>query len=339
MPQLDSFIRDARAKGLNDDDTRSALLAEGWDTAVINAALAGLTVPKADDTQSKTATTPQKHTSLSPLMAALHHILLWFFTGSSTVTIAGVVSSLFGMNVSSTALASMIAVTSVTFVPYAILFLIYVRKSYKIPGLVPGKVWSIITICLHSIGAMIASITLVINLITSGQDTVIVSASLILLMNVIVVILYLFAAFYSANPKVRSIVLIAYIPLLFILFGVLFSMSALKLGPAQHDDELRETLSSSVRSIANYTRSNDKLPGAASDADVDSAVTYQTISNDNYKVCAVFQTTNKSNSYYSNYQTYDKTDAYVSESDFYNTDSGNQCFTFKSDYLSNKDLR
>jgi hypothetical protein len=272
-------------------------------------------------------------------MAAMHHILLWFFTGSSAVTITGVVASLFGTNVSSTALASMIAVTVVTFIPYAILFILYVLKTRKTPDLIPGKVWSIITICLHSIGAMIAAIVLVVTAITDTDSTVMISAALILLLDLLVVKTYLFAAFSSTKvKKLRQIILYAFIPVLIVLFGILFSMSAFKLGPAKHDEALRTSLVTSVREVVEYTRTNEKLPEAGA-VTLEQGVSYKKLSDTTYEVCASFQTTNRDENDYYYSAPYDRTDSYVGESDFHTSKSGDQCFAFKSDYLSNEYLR
>lgn len=334
MQELDTFIRDARTKGLSDDDIRKALASQDWDSAVINAALLGVDVPKAPKA-AKSAQNDDKRPSVSHLMAALHHILLWFFTGSSTITIAGVVASLFNNDIDSTALASMIAVSLVTFIPYALVYIFYVRRTKKEPWIVPGKVWSIITICLHSIGAMAAAISLIVSIITGGDTAFVTSAALILVLDLIIVTTYLFAAFGTEKlAKLRKIVMIAHIPLLFVLFGVLFSMSALKLGPAQHDEGLRTTLTSSVRAIADYTRTNDKLPVNSSQVSIDSAVRYEKLSDQTYKVCATFETGKKKDStyYYSN----DQEDSYVSEYMF-ESGSGDQCFTFKSSHLASQD--
>ena len=339
MPELETFVKDARDKGLDDDTIRKALLTEGWDPSLVTAALTGVTVPKPTTDQAAHNAHP-KRPSLSPLMAAIHHILLWFFTGSSAVTITGVVASLFGTNVSSTALASMIAVTVVTFIPYAVLFILFLLKTRKTPSLIPGKVWSIITICLHSVAAMVAAITLVVNLIVGESATVTISAALILLLDLLVVKTYLFAAFSSEKlRKLRSVVLYAFIPALVILFGILFSMSAFKLGPAKHDEGVRKSLAASVQNIAEYTRTNDKLPAAGA-VTLEQGVSYNMLSDTTYEVCASFQTTNREQSdYYYSRPTYDRTDSYVSDSSFDNDKTGNQCFTFKSDYLTNEYLR
>lgn len=339
MPELDTFVKDARDKGLDDDIIRKALLSEGWDSSLVTAALTGVTVPKPATEQEAAHGSHPKRPSLSPLMAAMHHILLWFFTGSSAVTITGVVASLFGTNVSSAALASMIAVTIVTFIPYAILFVLYVLKTRKNPDLIPGKVWSIITICLHSIGAMVAAIVLVVNAITDTDSMVMISAALVLLLDLLVVKTYLFAAFSAMKlKKFRQIVLYAFIPALIVLFGILFSMSAFKLGPAKHDEALRTSLVTSVREVVEYTHTNEKLPEAGA-VTLEQGVSYKKLSDTTYEMCASFQTTNREQNDYYYSPSYDQTDSYVSESDFNNNKSGNTCFTLKSDYLSNEYLR
>jgi hypothetical protein len=336
MAEIKSFITDARDKGLSDDDIRSALTAQGWDPALVNAELAGVSVPKPSDVEAHPHASETTHyPSLSPLMAAIHHILLWFFIGSSTVTIAGTVSSLFGTNVSSEALAAMIAVTVVTFIPYAILFLLYLLRMRKTPELIPGKVWSIITICLHSIGAMIAAITLIINVITVHELTVTVSAALILFLDALVIKIYAFAAFGMKFKRFRRFVTIAYLPVLVIFFGVLLSMSIFKLGPAQHDEQLRKSLETSVHTIVNYTQKNKKLPASGSDVTLEPGVRYERLSDKTYNVCGTFQITNeKSSSTYYFAPEGQRTDAYVSESDFSNTASGEKCFEFISASLS-----
>jgi len=166
MTEIEIFIKQAREKGLNDDAIRSSLDAKGWDKTAIDLALVGLEVPTPPSTAPQTTATPaDQPRSLSPLMAAIHHVILWFFSGSSAVAIGGTVASLYGFQVSSTALASMIAVTLITFIPYALLFGILLAKNFKAVT-VPNKTWSIITICIHSIGAMIAAI---VARMTSGS--------------------------------------------------------------------------------------------------------------------------------------------------------------------------
>lgn len=346
MEKLTAFVAQAREKGLPDESIRKNLELEGWGKEKIDTALAGLEVPKPDAPLSETKATASQPTnpfSLSPLMAALHHIILWFFVSSSTITICGTVASLYGISVSSEVLASMIAVTLITFIPYAILFCIYLLKLRKNPLLVPGKVWSIITICLHSVGAMTAAIVLVINLIVSGSQIFIISSALILALNALVVIAYSFAAFGIHRAlTLRKIIVSLYLPLLLIMFGILFSMSLLKLGPAKHDEDLRRDLSAVTAKIRTETRTNNKLPDSISGFTSNSSIRYEKTNTRTYKLCASFQTSNNPNvggvSYYTERSTEEtKSDAYADDYSFFNSKSGENCFNFESYYLEEKE--
>ena len=334
MADIETFIQEARAKGLADKTIRAALAAQGWDDSLIDAALAGLLVPSA---HASTAIPPH-HPTLSPLMAALHHILLWFFAGSSAVTIAGVVASLSGTNVSATALASMIAITIITFLPYAVLFLIYLRKTRHIADLVPGKIWSIITICLHSVGAMIAAIALVISLITASTSTVIISALLIIVLDLIIVLTYCFAAFVHPG-QLRTIIIFSYLPALFILFGTLCSMSLLQLGPARHDEQVRKDLATTVQQIYSYTQTHDRLPANISDINAPASVRYSVITSTSYEVCATFQTASQYSGYDGIQPVQLQTDSYTYESQFTTPAKGERCFSFSSGVLSRNPAR
>jgi hypothetical protein len=336
MADIKTFVQDARNKGLTDDQIRSALLAQKWDIAIIDLALIGLEVPAADDSSSPTPVAPTKaqQPSLGHLMAALQHVLLWFFTGASSIAIAGVVTSLLGSYVSSETLASMIAVTLITFTPYAIFFLLFLGKARRTPGLIPGKVWSIITICLHSVGAMAAAITLVITVIVSGQLNVLVSAALILTLYLIIVITYGVAAFGPIRfRRLRQIVTIAHLPLLAVLFGSLFIMSLLQLGPAKHDEEVRKELTQIAQNVYTYAESHNSLPENNSDVVKSSQVTYARKSTTTYELCATFKINNRA--YANTYESSSKTirDDYVYESQFYAPRTGQYCFTLTSSPL------
>lgn len=347
MDEIKTFIDQARTKGLDDETIRKSLETKGWDKAAIDMALLGLEAPAPKQTEATpiaTAATPPANTpahhSLSHLMAALHHVILWFFTASSAVTIGGTIASLYGFEISANALASMIAVTVITFVPYAILFAIFLSKNRKDPPLIPGKVWSIITICLHSIGAMISAIVAVINIITGGEQVYLVSASLILLLDLIVVVTYAFAAFgLGKATKLRGIFIALHLPLLIVMFGILFTLSLLHLGPARHDEALRKDLSTLVRNIAGRTREQDKLPDSIDGLSDNSSLTYKKTSNKAYEVCASFQTSGSSASQVTYYRSadYEREDDYVSESDFYASGANEHCFKFTSSYLKEKE--
>lgn len=340
MVDIKNFIKDARIKGLTDTQIKSALSSNGWSEAVIDVALLGLDIPQArvitPESESAPTTQQPKQPSLSHLMAALQHVLLWFFTCSSIVTIIGVVRSLSGYEVSTEVLASMIAVTLVTFTPYAILFLLFLVKARRTPGLIPGKVWSIITICFHSIGAMIAGITIVITLITSGEWNVTLSALLILALTIIMIITYGFASFSPLRlRKLRKVTLIAHLPILLIVFGTLFIMSVLQLGPAKHDEQMRKDLTGTVEKIHSYAQTNKILPTSESNIVIGNSITYRQKNKVSYELCGDFQTVSKNqsyNQYRGGSQPYE--DDYVSEYDFYTETSGHHCFEFSSSTLA-----
>jgi hypothetical protein len=330
MSEIDSFVEAARKKGLSDDSIRSALEAEGWDKALVGPALLGLEVPKAPTTN--TASHQPQGATLSPLMAAMQHVLLWFFVAASTVTIASVVASLSGVNISAQVLASMIAVTLITFTPYAVLFLVFALKLKKIPDLIPGKVWSIITICLHSIAAMIAGITLVVTLIVAGDYNVWLSALLILILDLIVITTYVFAAFGTKLRAIRKIVVIAHLPVLLLLFGTLFIMSLLQLGPARHDEQLRKDLVTTAQSVHSFATLHHALPTTGSDVVKNHEISYAKKSATSYELCATFQASARRASGY--YYTPDSlSDDYIYDSQFETTGSGKHCFVIASSPL------
>lgn len=338
MADIRTFITEARTKGLSDEQIREALKAQGWDPAVIEVGLSGLEVPVASTVSQPSGgqvAAADQRPSLHSLMAALHHVLLWFFTASSTVTIVSVVASLMGVTISSTALSTMIAITVITFTPYAIFFILYLLQARRKPGLVPGKVWSIITICLHSIGAMIAAITLVVSVINSGEQTVMLSALLILCLDLLVVVTYSFAAFTPVKLALpRKIITLAYLPLLFVLFGILFIMSVLQLGPARHDLQLREDMAATVRKVVTYTHDHNQLPKDGGDVVVGKDVRYSYKTKTTYDVCGTFQVSSSRNSSRVDYgSTEPLSDDYVYEDMFEAGAKGERCFTLTSSRL------
>jgi hypothetical protein len=236
------------------------------------------------------------------------------------------------MNVSAQVLASMIAVTLITFTPYAALFLGFVLKLKKTPGLIPGKVWSIITVCFHSVAAMVAGIMLVVTLIVSGDYSIWVSALLILVLDLIVLVTYVFAAFGTKLRKVRKIAIIAHLPVLLLLFGTLFVMSLLQLGPARHDEQLRKDLATTATAIHSYAATHKALPTSGEGIVKNSEIRYSKQTATSYQLCATFQASNRRDSPYY-YAQSTLSDSYVYESEFAAYGSGEHCFTITSSPL------
>lgn len=340
MSELDTFIHEARDKGLSDDQISKALISAGWDSSEVDAGLHGLTVPKpSKDSAPVRAVVNHNTASTGPLHSALHHVLLWFFLVSASISIGAAVSSLYGARVSTTALASLIAVTIVTFTPYLIFFLLFLRQTHRNPKIIPGKVWSIITICLASVGAMAAAITLVVNLVRFGEPTIIITTLLLIALYAITIVTYGFAVFASEKAVLlRKIILASSLPAFAILMGSLFIMSLLQLGPARHDETIRTNMVTTVGNIAEKISEKESLPTAeeAKPLIADPSITYTPLSSTTYELCAEFQTTSNPQSQSYNYyrdNSRQLSDSYVYESDFDN-EKNTQCFTVESNYLS-----
>ena len=334
MDRLQNFISEARSKNLPEETIRKSLINAGWqETDVDTALVSGIEIPLPEESDRKT-TRATGRPSLGSLEAALLHVLLWFFTAASTVAITAVASSLFGGSVSSEALAAMMAVTVITFTPYAILFIRFLRRLKKTPELIPGRVWSIITICIHSIGAMIAGITLVVSLIINTDPSVAVAAALVAVLNLIVLISYDQASFAHHNKK-RRFILALHLIVLAIMLSALFVTSLMRLAPAQADTETRERLVESSEQIKEFIREEERLPNQ-NDLSLPDGVGYRRISDRTYELCANFELNARSGDYE---RSQPINDSYVSEYDFSAHDKGEQCFEFESDHeIQRQDL-
>lgn len=334
MGSLDSYISKAREKGVTDKQIRKTLKDEGWNDDAINLGLGDLTPPKPPTTKTASVV------STGPLQSALHHVLLWFFLGSSSISISLVTASLLGTGVSTTALASLIAVTIVTFIPYAVFFMLFLRQVRRSPVVIPSRVWSIITICLASVGAMVSAITLVVSLVTSAHISVTVGSALTLTLFTITLTIYGFATFATPSlARVRKLILILALPVFSILMGTLFIMSLLQLGPAMHDEAVRADLVKTTNIIKDKVAKSNVLPSAtdAKSLLASETITYTLKSSSTYELCATFQTTSES-SQYPVYYSEDivqnpLNDSYINEYDF-RSPSGNQCFVIQSDQLT-----
>lgn len=343
MTAINDFITNARAHNIDDETIRQTLASQGWEPQVVTFALLGMEVPTPDAVQSNTPAAitvdSPEHPSLHPLLAALHHVLLWFFVIASTIAIVGVVASLFGESVDASALAAMIAVVAITFTPYAILFVLYLRKLRRQPNLVPGKVWSIITICLNSLSALGAAITLVVTSIVGGETSVIVGAALVFALTALVAVVYIMAAFAPSTWKARLPFLVAYLPAVALLLGTLFVLSLVRIGPALQNEKLRTSLVTTIENIQPKIQSLNRLPTPqevqplVANADI----SYTALSDITYELCVTFVGTGKSSkqSYLEGTKTNPITDSYVSTSQFYRP-QGRQCFIIESRDLQEK---
>lgn len=355
MSEINTFIEAARKKNLNDATIRAALVAEGWNDTVITAALAGLDVPKSSASKD---TPQQSHSNLSPLLSALQHLFLWFFVGASIPAIITITSFLFGLNTSVQQLRIVGAIALTSFAIYVAFYAVYLSKLRKMADLAPNRILSIITICLHSIMALIATYTLIIAFISAySSDITKVSAAFLLALALIVIVTYTFAGFVFTKKKLRKVILFIHIPLIIVLYGVFGILAFMQSGARAHDEQLRQDLTSAAQAVKTYTEEHDSLPTKASDLNLKPGVTYNKKTDTTYSVCGAFQSTTNSspytypssNPYYSSDlqsgasavrpNTQSRLDYSVYESMFYANKTGNTCFDFQSYSLRNKNLK
>lgn len=344
--ELQEFINKARKKQLGDDAIKDKLLAAGWQESAVAAALSSsgsdeLAVPLPPDL---TAPHPDGHTgarpSITALQAALQHVLLWVFTLTTSVMVGVVSAVLFGKGSSgsSEALLTYVVLEAVTFAPFAFLYWRYVRELKRQPSLMTGRVWSIITIVLHSIGLIgaVVGFILVLILVHDGETMPgVVATSVIGVMNALVVSAYALANFVkSPGGSLRLWYLRLFPLLLFTLVAVLGVFALVRVGPLRADDQTKQNLVTTITKIHEYAVDNTKLPeGLGVVPGVPAGVTYERLSTSGYRLCGEFKVSHKG-MYASSYQNSEQDDSYPSRYLFDGTGSGNQCWKFY-----NSDLR
>ena len=340
MDEIQKFVDDARQKGWEDDRTREALLANGWSAPQVDAALSGLSVPKPPSASEGVAPVhhdnPPHHEpgrpSINALQAALQHVLLWVFTLTSSIMIGIVSFALFGnrSDGSSETLLTYVVLELVTFAPFAFLFWRYLLRMGREPELMTGKVWSIITIVLHSIG-LIASVIAFILVIILVHDNAtlagLVASGTIGTMNALVVLAYALANFTKApQSRFRRSYLLAFPYLLFILIGVLGVFAMLRVGPLRADDQTRQNLTTTVQKIHEYAGEHKSLPNNLSQVSgAPAGVTYKNLGTYTYQVCANFK--KKYNPEYT-VSTDAQDDSYADKWAFQYGKAGNNCWKF-----------
>ncbi|HRQ86772.1 MAG TPA: hypothetical protein PLY16_01545, partial [Candidatus Saccharibacteria bacterium] len=212
--------------------------------------------------------------------------------------------------------------------------ILYLRKLRKNPQTIPGNIWSIITICLHSLGALAAAIILVVALIADGENSTIISSAIILTLYSIVVATYSFAAF--AHPgKLRKSMLYISLPVLALIMGTLFTLSMMRIGPSLEDQNTRKDMVSSMQSISEFIAKENRLPEDSEGQDLltDQDLKYKKQTTISYQLCATFNAGNVSDDLYGAYY-FSLTDAYPHESQFATNKPGEACFSVESSYLT-----
>lgn len=352
---MEDFIKQARHKGLSDEKITELLKSNGWTDDQIQGGLYGLSVPKAPGAPhvpTPPAGTPQPPKTLSPaagvgrptisaLSASLQHVLLWLFTATSSVMFGVAAGVLYDMNTNGVSdfgrfLTIFLVVELVSFIPFAVFYFVYLRSQRKEPELQTGRVWSIITVVLHSIGLVSATIAFILILCFVRNEAVGPSALYaggLLVMNLLVVVAYVVANFSPTTLKGRRWILWA-LPVGSLVLIIGFTV-ALIVGNAQRgsDAGIRADLVSATESVREYANDHNRLPDNLKQAGYSEGnLTYSKDSSYAYQLCAEFSRSAQGASAYTSYD--NQSDSYINESTFYNDRSGRQCFT-----LYNPELR
>lgn len=334
---IQKFVDEARAKGFTNDQIVQLLVDGGWPLLQAQAAVIGLQVPRPPheaDAQSANVTSQKHRRSISALEAALQHILLWVFTITSSIMLGVVSAALFNdSSTSSDILLTFVVVELVTFIPFLLLFIQYMRQFRKHPDITTGKIWSIITIVFHSVGLVGALISMLLFMVLvdgSDRGAGVAASIAIAVMNGAVVIAYATANFVKPAHKWRLAVLVSLPMVLFVLIGIFGLIALNRVGPIREDAQTREDLTKTVKEIRKYTKTHKKLPDSTAQiAAPTQNITYTQKSGTQYELCVVLHR-DTSDSYYSEGPIQDE---YVYESDFEGVESGRQCFLIEAGAL------
>jgi hypothetical protein len=342
--ELQQFIDKARTHGMSDQQITKLLLDQGWEERQVQTAILGLEVPRptAAPIHNPASGHPisVEKKSIGPLEAALQHVMLWVFTLSTSIMIGVVSASLFGSdNSSSETLLTYLVVETVTFIPFCLIFVNYLRQFVRERDLATGKVWSILTIVFHSVGFIGSLITLLlVAILVHDKDTsaALVASGAICLMNAFVVTAYVTANFVKPQYVWRGIVIKFFPVALFVLIAIFGVIALTRVGPLRHDDQARQRLVTVVEAVHTNVKSNKKLPDNLSSLNVDSSgVTYKKTSSSTYSLCATFSTDNsKGDSYHADGPV---NDAYADKYQFEHTTKGENCFAIESQDLTYTD--
>jgi hypothetical protein len=259
--------------------------------------------------------------------------LLWFFTISTSITLGVLVATLFGYQSSGTVIASFLATSLVTVLAYGAFYAHYLYRLRAEPALTTGRVWSIITIVLHSVVVLGALITFIATLINAEEmkGPLLTGAAAIAGLDLLVVAAYVAATFLSPLHRLRKMILLAYPVLVVLLVGGFAAAGLAKLGPIQADENVRHDLVKAAKAVKSATeKNNDTLPQNAEKLDLPAGITYKRTGKVTYELCASFKSSSK-NPYEDTYSdNYVPDDGYVSDYDFTRHKAGETCFKIKS---------
>jgi len=338
MDNMQQFITDARAKDWDDEKIKQALIASGWQEAQVDAALSGLALPLATGGGNHGHEVNQaNHPSVNTLQAALQHVLLWLFTGTSTIMINIVAFALLsGNSGSSDTLLTYVVLEAVTFAAFAFFHWKYLRQLRKQPELVPGKVWSILTIVFHSLGTIgaVVGFILVLVLVHNSETTAGIVASLAIgVMDVLVVAAYALATFSKRPQSKLRLQYLRFFPVaLFVIIASLGVFALFKVGPLRADDQTMQNLVTAVQDVHAYADRSKTLPENLSQLPHQpQGVSYRSTGSDTFEVCATFRVDHGDTS--ANDTSARQDDTYVDTSVFDNDKAGHRCWNFYDDSI------
>lgn len=342
MSDIREFIDSARQKNVDDGHIKQMLLDNGWTESQAQAGLLGLDVPRAEAPPT-TVVTPMQNTQIEPLKpkrpnldtleAALHTVLLWVFTATSTIMIAIVATALFGSTTpSSETLITYVVMELLTFTPFLLLYLRFLKKRNQNEELGTGRIWSTLTIIFHSIGLIISLISAVLVIVLVHNDGTLgglLGSISISIMNALVVSVYALINFVSPSQGWHKKLIKIFPALLFVLISVFAVLALVRVGPLKADDQTRQDLVSTVNMVKEYVSNNDTLPTSQTQiSGMPSGIEYTRSSQTSYKLCAEFVT--DGDGYDNYYDQEGRDDSYVSDYTFMQPKKGNQCWTLTS---------
>ncbi len=365
--ELSAYIRSAREHELSDDVIIRLLLASGWNPSDISRHLINVPVPNpappaaeapalaavpaqaafaapaqaafAAPAQAASAAPapPAARPALIPLIAALHHVFLWFFVGSASYSVAVVIELLFSYDPYPRSITSTIAVTGVTLVVYLSFFIPYWFKTRKPPFVSAHRVWSTITICLFGVAAMVAAIVFIVSVLDSESTVTIVTTLTLFIIYICIVITYLAATFIPVTRRrLRTVLLSSGVPVAATILGVFFIVSVVNLGPISRDWETRDNIVELTEDVSSYAEDTGMLPGSAAVLDIPEGLTYTKKSALVYEICAVYER-NASAQFFDDPAEVDdaepQNDLYLDSGQLAGV-AGRNCFLFQSDVLT-----
>ena len=373
---LERFVARARALGLADEAIADLAHDAGWSEAPVRIALADLEArtPSAPPTQPAHATQPvplpqptaaprseaeqpgddaadraSRRPSISPPVAAIHHVALWFFTGTATPLIPVVLGAIRrGDDDAPTTIARFTAVLAIAGALYGVLLVVYLRRALHPPYPTANRVWSTITICIHMIGAVTALTFATVYLVEQLSEAPDGSAPpgawigwslLVALVHAAITVLYLTATFLGPRMRGRRAVLIgAPVVVLAVLVGVLaYSLAALP--GVRHDVAVRADVAETAVAVGEFAAAHGRLPDDAEfhDLDTPDGVDYEAdgprsgipTSEHRYELCAEFERESHSGRTEASIPVEPIDDAYrVTVSELGEHGAGRSCFHF-----------